>query len=154
MRYVTFDEDSGEIRSAVTGPEPSDPGPGLRIGDAGEVTFEGALKNYIFVADNAGVPGLLSGRVERKPKAEWDLAAEKEESDRQAAMMRFHQLDVTEIRRLELHMMVPARFERLSDPTTEYHFSFERTPIDVKLRHLEPIAINVGFDFGGYTVAF
>jgi hypothetical protein len=45
MRYVIFDADSKEVRSAMTGPEPSDPGPELRAGDVGDVTFDGALKN-------------------------------------------------------------------------------------------------------------
>ena len=128
MRYVIFAANSREIRSATAGPEPVDPGPGLRVGDAGDVTFEGALKNYIFMPDHPDAAGTLTGNVERKPEADWDLQAEKEERDRQQAKTRFHQLDITAVHKLEIFVMVPSRFarywSRLSSsilPSREYH---------------------------------
>ena len=154
MRYVIFDADSKEVRSAMTGPEPSDPGPGLRAGDVGDVTFDGALKNYVFVPDDPAAGGTLIGHVERKPEAEWDLKAEKEEIDRHTGMMRFHQLDIADVRKLEIHLMIPSRFARLLEPTVAFGFAFEGVPLDVTLSHLKPIALDVGFEFGGYTVPF
>src|SRR5712691_9735289 len=154
MRYVIFDAASKEIRSAMTGPEPPEPGPGLRTGDAGDVTFEGALKNYVFVPDDPTASGTLTGRVERKPEDEWDLKAEKEEKDRHTAMMRFHQLDIADVRKLEILLMIPSRFARLLEPTVALSFTLEGVSLDVTLSHLKPIALDVGFEFGGYTVPF
>ena len=48
MRYVVFDVNNHEIRSAVTGAEPA-PGEHSLVGDVGDVQFDGAVKNYVLV---------------------------------------------------------------------------------------------------------
>jgi hypothetical protein len=154
MRYVIYRAESREIQSAITGPEPTEPGPGLRVGDVGDATFEGALQNYVFVPDDVSAIGTVTGRVERKPREEWDTKAEEEESNRQAAMMRFHRLDIAEVQKLEVYLMIPSRFLRLNNGITDYKFPFEGIPLEVGVTRLDPIALDVTFDVGGYTIPF
>jgi hypothetical protein len=58
MRFVTFDSQSGEIRSASNGPAESHVQnlfPGEKVGKAGEFQLDGALKNYVFIPDEGQV---------------------------------------------------------------------------------------------------
>lgn len=156
MRYVIFDAQTREIRSAVTGPEPSDPGPRLEVGDVGEIEFEGALKNYVFVSDEPQPPGTrpLRGRVQRKPKQEWDLEAEEREHIQRRNLMRFHQLDIAEVRKVEVHLMVPSRFSFLEGSEYTYDLRFEDLPLEVRLVRQNPVPLNAQLEFGGYTISF
>jgi len=157
MRYVLFDATTREIKSAMTGPEPSAP-QGQLVGDVGDVQFDGALKNYVFVAaEPLRAQGATRGRVQRKPETDWDLRAEQDETTRQKTAMRFHQLDVNELRAVETQLMFYASFKHLPVNIAAYQVLFEGVALDVEIRRLAAAPISATFELGGgsqsgYTV--
>ena len=120
MRYVVYDTATGELRSAVTGPEPASPGVGLGIGDAGDFQLEGAIKNYIFVQDeneSLSSTGVARGSVARKPPEQWGLEAEEQFNAQHRKLLRFHRLDVREVRRIEVLTRPPSSATQSESPT-------------------------------------
>jgi len=158
MRYVIFDAVTREIKSAISGPEPVEPNAALCVGDVGEVQFEGALKNYVFVpAEPTRESGATLGEVQRKPREEWDLTAETEAREYQRTLMRFHQLDIREVAGLAVNLMLFAHFRRLADPRTRFQLTFESVKVDVDVRQVEPVPFSAMFQVddggqSGYTV--
>ncbi len=154
MPYVIFDAATQEVRSAIAGPAPSDPGPGLEVGEVDDIQVEGALKNYVFTPDGFQSPGVrpLRGRVQRKPEHDWDLEAEECARARQQASMRFHQLDIDEVRKVEVHLMVPSKFSFLEGSKQTYELALEGIALQVKIARQAASSLDVHFEFGGYTV--
>jgi len=143
MRYVSYNVQTGEIRSAISGPPESlPPEPGFKVGDAGDAFYKGgALKNYVFVPDEGQLPEwpVLKGSAQRKPKEEWDLAAEAEEDARARAMERCHRLDMNDVDRIEVYLMTPAYFVWLSTEIHTYSFALDNIPLTASITRTDKI---------------
>ncbi|TKS61459.1 MAG: hypothetical protein EWM72_00597 [Nitrospira sp.] len=137
MRYVSYNAETGEIKSAISGPPESlSPEPGFKVGDAGDAFYKGsALKNYVFIPDEGQAPELavLKGVAKRKPKEEWDLEAEAKEEAIARGMERCHCLDMTDVARIEVFTLTPAYFVWLSKEPHSYSFSMDNIPLTVSV---------------------
>lgn len=156
MRFVTFVPETGEIKSASSGPAEShlqNLEPGLKVGDAGEFYQEGALKNYVFCPnlDQTEGTSVVKGSVHRKPKEEWDLAAEEEERKRSEIMNRFHHLQLADIDHIDVYLITPVAFSRLQEDKSTFPCRVEDRELPVSLQRIVNSTIPFHFEFGGYA---
>jgi len=154
--YVLFETQTREIRSAAQGPF-DDPPADFTVGEVPDGTcFDGALKNYVFVEDESQAASETPrrGRVQRKPEAEWDRAAEELELHHRSVSQRFHHLDMEDVRLIDVHLMLPSRFEKLREATVVCPVLADGVQLDVSLSRRDPIPLDVQFSFGGYTIPF
>jgi hypothetical protein len=143
MRYVSYNSETGEIKSAISGPPESlSPEPGFKVGDAGDSFYNGgALKNYAFIPDEGQAPELtvLKGVAKRKPKEEWDLEAEAKEEAIARGVERCHRLDMTDVDRIEVFLMTPAYFVWLSNEPHRYSFTLDNIPLTASIIRADKI---------------
>jgi len=143
MRYVSYNPESGEIKSAVSGPPESlSPEQGFKVGDAGNAFYKGgALKNYVFIPDEGQAPELtvLKGVAKRKHKEEWDLEAEAKEEAIARGMERCHRLDMTDVDRIDAYLLTPAYFVWFSNETQTYSFTYDNIPLTVSITRADKI---------------
>jgi len=159
MPYVSFDPHTREIQSANSGPPESllsGLKPGLEVGEVPDIQFDGAIKNYVFFPDEsqAADSTFPRGKVQRKPQEEWDLEAEEREQILKRNLLRFHQLNIAEVHKVEVYLMIPSRFSFWDGSDYTYAFNFENNPLQVRLIRQSPTPLNVQFEFGGYTIPF
>lgn len=64
-------------------------------------------------------------------------------------MMRFHQLDIDELREVGVQLMVYAEFGGLPNDSTLYEMRFEDVPLEVEVRRLDVVPKAAMFEFGG-----
>ena len=153
MPYVLFDSRTFEVHSAVTGPEPVPPTVNLRPGEVPDIQLEGALKNYVFIPEGP-LPSarLARGRVERKPRNEWDVEAEEKARVHQQIRDRFHKLDIDEVKRLEVQLAILSRFRWLWDHEFPIEVVFEGVTVKPLLSQLTSIELPPSFEFGGHIL--
>ena len=94
----------------------------------------------------------IRGHAERKPEAEWNWEMERLQLKSVATAERFRKLDMAEVRRLEVHLMTPCRFERLPDGAQPIVVRCDDVDVALTLTRDDTVPVSVDFEFGGYTI--
>ena len=157
MRFVTFDRQTGEIRSASSGPAEShlqNLESGFRVGDAGEFQLEGARQNYVFCPAPEQPEGaqVFKGTIQRKPREQWNLEEETNELKRKEVMEWFHHLKLQDVDHIDVYLIIPTRFTKLSNVDHSFYCIVEGLNLTVSLKRTTTASIPLHFGFGGYSV--
>lgn len=158
--FVIYDKENREIKSAGYFTEESVTNE-IKDGTAAGIIKTdlpgGALKNYVFVPDGemAADQKFPVGKLERKPHEQWDLLAEKQAADRENSGYRFHHLDLSEVSRIDVYMIVTSVFRKIEAEQKDFQVKLEYAgeSIDLALKFFRKVSapIEFMFEFGSCT---
>lgn len=157
MKFVTYEENTGQILYASSGPAEShlqNLQSGYRVGLSEEFEPIGALKNYIFVPnamqpESGGI--IVSGIAKKKDQKDWDLSAEEEANAIMAQMLRFHNLDYDDIQFIQVYLITPNSFSRLANEKSTFQCLLHTKSYDVEIDKVITSSTPFNFEFGGYS---
>jgi hypothetical protein len=78
----------------------------------------------------------VKGSVKRKPKDDWDLAAEEREQKRREIMNRFHHLQLSDIDHIDVYLITPVAFSRLHEDKSTFPCRVEDRELPVTLQRI------------------
>ncbi|TAL96061.1 MAG: hypothetical protein EPN73_11035 [Paraburkholderia sp.] len=150
MKYITFKVENKELVSASGGPIESHLAnlpEGCAVADCNHFQLEGPLKNYVFVADEFTQNGpCLTGKVRRKPSDEWDMQAENDYLKMNNRMLKFHHLNYSSVKNLELIVNCADVLRKL--PSGAYQSSEDGKKVTLNLRKAQCEPVPYSFDIG------
>jgi len=161
MRYVTYSLEDQTIIYASAGPVESHVSNlqhGQGVGDLGELGADfapdDALVNYRFCPKHPTECSQVAvGHVDLKPEHERDQAQSEIFRTQQRNSIRFHQLALSEISFLTIHLNIPLRFDLLEGEEEVIPINFDEAELDVLIRKKESAETH-SFDFGGKLYPF